>query len=74
MPKFDHWLKWESLYSDQFYVHRLKVPGGWLVYVHHEEAKALTGGSSVLENWVSHGGLTFYPDPSHQWNVAETQP
>lgn len=31
---------------------RVKVPGGWL----------------VLVNFVSAGGITFYPDPNHIWD------
>lgn len=33
---------------------RAKVPGGWLVAVR-------SGGSKG-------GGVTFYPDPKHQWD------
>ena len=33
-------------------VQRTKIPGGWLVYCH-------IGGKS---------GLTYYPDPNHEWD------
>jgi hypothetical protein len=33
-------------------VRRTKIPGGWLVYCHQ-------GGKS---------GLTYYPDPNHEWD------
>jgi hypothetical protein len=45
-------LKWEELKSDVFMVFRAKVPGGWLVFARRGDD----------------GGLTFYPDPDHQWN------
>ncbi len=41
-------------------VNRAKVPGGWLIYIFgHTE-----GG---LDPW-RYGGLTFYPDPEHEWD------
>ena len=49
-------LKWQDLKSSAighvFSVYRVKVPGGWLVSVHM--------GDGV--------GVTFYPDPNHQWD------
>ena len=33
-------------------VHRARVPGGWLVLVGHH---------------AGFHGVTFYPDPKHQW-------
>jgi hypothetical protein len=44
---------WESLESQGVNVYRAKVPGGWLVFVVH-----------TLESC----GLTFYPDPYHEWD------
>ena len=41
-------------------VSRTKVPGGWLVYVYDHSETDLRG-------WA-HGGLTFYPDPEHEWS------
>jgi hypothetical protein len=41
---------------------RSKVPGGWLVFVY---------GCAVgeLGSWgLGFGGLTFYPDPDHEWD------
>lgn len=34
-------------------IYRARVPGGWLV---------LTGGSAGMS------GVTFYPDPRHEWD------
>ncbi len=34
-------------------VYRAQVPGGWLVY--------------ACNGYHHHGGLTFYPDPTHSW-------
>lgn len=42
-----------NVYSFQE-VYRTKVPGGWLVVIKG------TNGEGV--------GLTFYPDPDHEWN------
>jgi hypothetical protein len=52
-------LKWEWLKSeDTFYgdTHRAKVPGGWLV-IHKQRTSS--DGMGV--------GLTFVPDPNHEW-------
>ena len=49
-------LKWEWLESVGGYYPatlRAKVPGGWLVYAERGECTA---------------GLTFYPDPRHEWD------
>lgn len=46
-------LHWDELPSDALAVWRTKVPGGWLVF-----AKRVDG-----------AGLTFFPDPEHQWNA-----
>jgi hypothetical protein len=48
-------LYWEEVKSDpsQYWnVHRAKVPGGWL----------------VLAAYGTNSGLTFYPDPDHDWD------
>ncbi|MBI5388106.1 MAG: hypothetical protein HZA90_25860 [Verrucomicrobia bacterium] len=36
-----------------YHMHRARVPGGWLVVV--------SGGQGM-------GGITFYPDPRHEWD------
>lgn len=41
-----------------FGVHRAKVAGGWLLVVVHY--------SQVDKNYHS-GGITFYPDSTHEW-------
>ena len=47
-------LKWENLKSSSKYIFvaRAKVPGGWLITVSCPEG----------------AGLTFYPDPNHEWD------
>jgi hypothetical protein len=57
MPK----LTWELIQGAgvSVQVHRSKVPGGWLIYVHHENPDE--------QYPYAHGGLTFYPDPNHEW-------
>jgi hypothetical protein len=47
-------LHWEMVTSDSgLNVYRTKVPGGWLVFTYWGSAYA---------------GMTFYPDPNHQWD------
>jgi hypothetical protein len=51
-PQF---IDWEPIESNKgLTVLRDRVPGGWLVY--------------ACNSFHHHGGLTFYPDPEHQWN------
>ena len=47
-------LKWETVQSDSHMtVSRATVPDGWLVFT----------------RWGSNlAGMTFYPDPNHQWD------
>ena len=51
-------ITWETIESSggrgHLAIRRAKVPGGWLVY--------------ASDGYHSHGGLTFLPDPSHQWD------
>jgi hypothetical protein len=54
-------LKFELLGTAVFgEVHRAKVPVGWLIYIYHK--------SYYEEYPFAHGGLTFYPDATHEWN------
>lgn len=47
-------MEWENLASKDRYslFMRAKVPGGWL----------------VLAACGTNSGLTFYPDPAHEWD------
>lgn len=46
-------INWEVLKSNASgTIYRAKVPGGWLVRMSGYEAE----------------GLTFYPDPDHEWD------
>jgi len=50
-------ITWECIEKNNFTsVVRCKIPGGWLVRfeTHYSETGA--------------GGLTFVPDPNHQWD------
>ena len=49
-------LKWERINSNKHWCYRAKVPGGWLVYIEHDD-----GGGT---------GLTFYPDPDGRWALG----
>lgn len=42
-------------------IHRARVPGGWLVLAHAYDKYGHTSGQKSL-------ALTFYPDPSHEWD------
>jgi hypothetical protein len=48
-------LTWEQIDSvpANFTVYRAKVPGGWLISINLHDGQ----------------GLTFYPDPNHEWGV-----
>ena len=48
-------LEWSEVRSSGalLSVYRTKVPGGWLVY--------------ACNGYHHHGGITFYPDPTHSW-------
>ena len=61
-PKVPKTLKFESVAHDlrMAQIHRAAVPGGWLIYVCLENSDA--------EASYAHGGLTFYPDPIHEWD------
>jgi len=59
-------LVWEIMDSRlptgaQSYTKRALVPGGWLVF---------TEGQAYGREGLRSGGLTFYPDPEHQWERA----
>ncbi len=58
-------LSWENLADPEMggAVWRSKVPGGWLVYVYNYSDFS----DENVGSW-GHGGLTFYPDPKHEWN------
>lgn len=72
MPIPPNTLRWEALEetydapehppnSYRGYTYRASVPGGWLV--------AVWAGDTQLDHaWG--GGLTFVPDPQHQWEIA----
>ena len=53
-------LTWQTVWGDITQrLDRAKVPGGWLLRLSGNS----NGGSSGC-------GITFYPDPSHDWNVS----
>jgi len=58
---------WEELNPSEAFSHMfgLKVPGGWLVYVDRRDSEPLPG---FGEFPYTAGGLTFYPDPNHEWD------
>ncbi len=51
----DGLLEWREVRSSGalLAVFRAEVPGGWLVY--------------ASNGYHHHGGITFYPDPTHSW-------
>jgi hypothetical protein len=48
--------------SAQSVTFRARVPGGWLVWTLMGIGAGGLGGSTS-------GGLSFYPDPEHKWDV-----
>lgn len=52
-------LKWETLETDGApgHYYRARVPGGWLVCW-----------ANSVEGTYAYSGLTFYPDPNHEWD------
>jgi hypothetical protein len=54
-------LRWEVIDNEQdaFSIHRAKIPGGWLVRLQDEHAKA---------NEAMDTGITFVPDAAHRWD------
>ena len=47
-------VKWEKKRFKDCTVFRTKVAGGWLVWVNDRRS----------------GGVNFYSDPSHKWNLS----
>jgi len=56
-------LTWERLESVPT-TERAKVPGGWLVRFYYHEYDGFSEERTVY----GYGGMTFYPDPEHQWD------
>lgn len=54
-------LTWESVRTDPEHVllWRAKVPGGWLI---------VGGLRRPRPREYAGGGVTFYPDPHHEWH------
>jgi len=50
-------------------VYRARVPGGWLVLVHHKEERSQSNGSGVGVGVGIGSGVTFVPDPEHTWRT-----
>ena len=63
--------QWEKGDSNLETMHRLEVPGGWLVYVFYSYRRAESyGGDRGAES--QHSTLVFYPDPEHQWKQSSS--
>lgn len=64
-------MEWEKLKNTPHYgnVYRAQVPGGWLVLA---DTWARQDEVGEHRHYASSGvGITFYPDPSHEWTLAE---
>lgn len=72
----NHNLKYKGSDKPFFTVRRAKVPGGWLVSFErfrHEKGldEVVTAYAEKVGfyGWgFGYGGLTFLPDPEHQWD------
>ncbi len=54
-------LNWEKLQNNQggpVMTYRSKIPGGWLVTTGDTQTTCASAGA----------GITFVPDPNHEWN------
>ena len=50
-------------------VYRSKVPGGWLVLVHHKVERGQQSGTGFGLGAGIGSGVTFVPDPEHSWRT-----
>ncbi|HYY95648.1 MAG TPA: hypothetical protein VE713_14190 [Pyrinomonadaceae bacterium] len=51
----------------EFEIYRAKVPGGWLVAMKYTHSEVQ---GNAVNDWAwgyGYGGLTFIPDPNHEW-------
>jgi len=68
----------KGIRDESLVVHRAKVLGGWLVRCHgiYELHHKYETGSGDTDYEASAGfglGLTFVPDPKHEWNPSDYQ-
>lgn len=66
-------MQWEKLKNTPHYgnVYRARVPGGWLVLADTWARQEEPGDG---RHYASSGvGITFYPDPEHQWTLTGEQ-
>ncbi len=48
-------------------LYRAKIPGGWLVRI--SDTRSVTIGVSTSIGVGTGAGVTFVPDPEHQWKT-----
>jgi hypothetical protein len=52
------------------YLHRINVPGGWLV-IFTNDVMSLDEQGMKFPGIEYRSGVTFYPDPNHEWKANE---
>jgi len=60
----DGWTSEKEIERSTPVLHRAKVPGGWMVMMQQYDAQATTSHAFGY----GFGGLTFVPDPNHEWD------
>lgn len=54
------------------YLHRINVPGGWLVIFSNDKL-TLDEQGETMAGCEYRSSITFYPDPNHEWNAEEVK-
>ena len=54
------------------YLHRINVPGGWLVIFTNDVMTLDTQGEMIIDKEYR-SSITFYPDPNHEWKATEVK-
>ena len=54
------------------YLHRIHVPGGWLVLFTNDVMTLDTQGEMIIDKEYR-SSITFYPDPNHEWKATEVK-
>ena len=54
------------------YLHRINVPGGWLVIFSNDKL-TLDEQGNTKPGLEYRSSITFYPDPNHEWSAEEVK-
>ena len=62
-------MEWEYLCD---YLHRLKVPGGWIVK-HIEDVMTNVSQDTIEHGYEFRSSICFVPDPDHTWEIIDEE-